>query len=256
MIKNSLRSLARRFLTEESREAIRRWGYQSMAPFLWGRGVVCPICKGHFRRFRIYVEGGLDHSIMCPWCLSLERHRLLWLYLQQHTDIFAKNLSLLHIAPEYFPAKEFTASANIRYVPAGLRAPYIKVELDILQIPFPDNCFEVVICYHVLDRILDDVQAMREMHRVLKPGGLVFPQSPIDDRRDTTFEDPTCVTPEDRERLFGKSYHVRIYGLDFKDRLAEAGFSVRLDHFVDTLSPETIERYGLTGEGVLYICTK
>jgi SAM-dependent methyltransferase len=160
------------------------------------------------------------------------------------------------VAPEYYLAQIFTASPKIHYVPAGLNAPYIQVEMNLLQVPFQDDHFEVIICFHVLDQIVDDLRAMREMRRVLKPGGLAFIQSPIDDRRETTFEDPTCVTPEDRARVYGLSYQVRIYGLDYKDRLAAAGFSVRLDHFVNTLPPETITRYGLGGEGALYICTK
>lgn len=125
-----------------------------------------------------------------------------------------------------------------------------------MHTPCKDNLFDVIICCHVLEHILDDVAAMRELCRVLKPGGLAFLQSPLDLKRVTTFEDSQCVTPEDRARAFGQSDHVRIYGLDYKDRLEKAGFTVRVDEYVKTLAPESIDRYGLAASESLYICTK
>jgi SAM-dependent methyltransferase len=181
---------------------------------------------------------------------------LLWLYLHERTGIFSQPLQLLHLAPEYPLRQALRASPNIRYLAGGLDAAFIQVEMDLVHIPFKDNLFDVIICSHVLEHIPDDAAAMGELCRVLKPGGLAFLQSPLDSRRATTFEDPQCLTPEDRARTFGQSDHVRIYGLDYKDRLEKAGFTVNVDAFVQTLGPELIRRYGLIAEENLYICTK
>jgi len=135
-------------------------------------------------------------------------------------------------------------------------AAFIQVEMDLVHTPFKDNSFDVIICSHVLEHILDDGAAMRELWRVLKPGGLGFLQSPLDSSRAATFEDPQCLTPEDRARTFGQADHVRIYGLDYKDRLEKAGFAVRVDEYAKTLAPDIIDHYGLISEENLYICTK
>jgi SAM-dependent methyltransferase len=144
----------------------------------------------------------------------LERHRLLWLYFQEKTEIFSRPLRLLHIAPEYPLYKAFKATPAIDYVTAGLDAAFIRMEMDLVYTAFKPDLFEVIICCHVLEHIIDDVAAMRELRRVLKPGGLAFLQSPLDYRRKVSFEDPNCRTPEARARVFGQSDHVRIYGRD------------------------------------------
>jgi len=223
---------------------------------LWGRRFTCPLCRHRYRRFATLVIDPSFRNLLCPWCLSLERHRLLWLYLLDKTGIFSQPIRLLHLAPEYPLYQAFRAAPNIRYVTAGLDAAFMQVEMDLVHTPLKDNLFEVIICSHVLEHILEDVAAMRELCRVLKPGGLGFLQSPLDANRAVTFEDPTCLTPEDRARTFGQSDHVRIYGRDYKDRLEEAGFTVRVDGYVRTLPPEIITRYGLVATEDLYICTK
>ncbi|MEG3066539.1 methyltransferase domain-containing protein [Acetomicrobium sp.] len=116
------------------------------------------------------------------------------------------------------------------------------------------NQFDCIICYHVLEHIPDDQMAMKEIFRVLKPGGWAILQVPI--LRDKTFEDPSVITPEDRERVFGQRDHVRIYGLDYKDRLEQAGFSVKVDDYVKQLSSDVIERYGLMKDENIYFCSK
>lgn len=243
-------------LTKGAREAIRRWAYRSLALILWGRRFTCPLCHHRYRRFATFVVDPSYRNLMCPWCLSLERHRLLWLYIIDKTEILAKPIRLLHLAPEYPLYQAFRAAPNIRCVTGGLDASFIQVAMDLVHTPLKNDLFDVIICSHVLEHILEDVAAMRELCRVLKPGGLGFLQSPLDDNREVTFEDPQCLTPEDRARTFGQSDHVRIYGLDYKDRLEEAGFTVRVDGYVKTLPPEIITRYGLVATENLYICTK
>lgn len=235
---------------------IRRWAYRSLIVTTWGRRVTCPICHIRLRRFTTFVVDPSYRNLLCPWCLSLERHRLLWLYLQDHTEIFSRPLRLLHIAPEYPLYQAFKGAPNLDYVTAGLDGSFIQVVMDLLHTACKPDLFDVVICCHVLEHIVDDLAAMRELRRVLKPGGQAFLDSPIDYGRDVTFEDPNCRTPEARARIFGQSDHVRIYGLDYPNRLEAAGFTVRVDEYVKSLSPETVRRYGLIAEEPLYICTK
>ena len=251
-----LKSAARAVLPKATREVIRRLGYRALAPWYWGSRVTCPLCGGRFRRFKTFVVDPTYHNLMCPRCQSLERHRLLWLYLSHRTGIFTQPLRLLHLAPEYCLYQAFRSHSHLTYVTAGLDASFIQVELDLVHTPFKAGLFEVIICCHVLEHIGDDLAALRELRRVLKPGGLAFLQSPLDYSREMTFEDATVVTPADRARVFGQRDHVRIYGRDYRDRLAAAGFTVTVDPYVKTLGPELISRYGLIAEDDLYIGTK
>jgi SAM-dependent methyltransferase len=251
-----LKSAARAVLPKGAREVIRRLGFRSLAPWYWGRRVTCPLCGGRFRRFKTFVVDPTYHNLMCPWCQSLERHRLLWLYLRHRTQILTQPLRLLHLASEYCLYQAFRSLPRLNYLTAGLDASFIQVELDLVHTPFKDDLFEMIICCHVLEHIGDDVAALRELRRVLKPGGLAFLQSPLDYRREATFEDATVVTPADRARVFGQRDHVRIYGRDYQDRLTAGGFTVTVDSYVKTLGPELISRYGLIAEDDLYIGTK
>jgi len=104
---------------------IRRWAYRSLLLIYWGRKVTCPLCRTRLRRFASFVVDPSYHNLLCPWCLSLERHRLLWLYFQEKTEIFSRPLRLLHIAPEYPLYKAFKATPTIDYVTAGLDAAFI-----------------------------------------------------------------------------------------------------------------------------------
>ena len=251
-----LKNAARAVLPKGAREAIRRLGYRVKAPWYVGSRVACPLCGGRFRRFKTFVVDPAYHNLMCPQCQSLERHRLLWLYLRHRTRIFTQPLRLLHLAPEYCLYQSFRSAPRLTYITAGLDASFIQVELDLVHTPFKTDLFEVIICCHVLEHIEDDLAALRELRRVLMPGGLAFLQSPLDYSRAATFEDAAVVTPADRARVFGQRDHVRIYGRDYRDRLAAAGFAVTVDPYVKTLGPELISRYGLITEDDLYIGTK
>lgn len=130
------------------------------------------------------------------------------------------------------------------------------VKMDVTNIAMPDNQFDCIICYHVLEHIPDDEKAMTELFRVLKPGGWAILQSPVDHNRDKTYEDPSIVSPDERERAFGIKDHVRLYGRDYKDRLERAGFTVKLDCYVTELRDDKIKRYGLMKDEIIYLCTK
>ncbi len=145
---------------------------------------------------------------------------------------------------------------NLDYISADLDSPLAMVKMDITNILYEDNSFDVILCSHVLEHVVDDQKAMRELFRVLKPGGWAILGSPMDLNRDKTFEDPNIVSPEDQIRTFGYPGHVRIYGRDYKERLEKAGFAVRVDSYVRELSPDTIKKYGLMREEDIYVCTK
>jgi SAM-dependent methyltransferase len=130
------------------------------------------------------------------------------------------------------------------------------LKINIADIPLPDDQFDCVICYHVLEHIPDDQKAMRELFRVLKPGGWAILQSPIDFNHDKTFEDPSIVSPDERERFFGQNDHVRIYGRDYKDRLEKAGFVVKVDDYVQQLGDSAIKKYGLMRDEKIHFCSK
>lgn len=149
------------------------------------------------------------------------------------------------------------AMSNLDYISADLESPLATVRMDITNILFDDNTFDVILCVHVLEHVMDDRKAMRELYRVLKPGGWAILQSPVDPDYEKTFEDPDIVSPEDRERFFGQKNHVRIYGRDYKDRLEEAGFTVKVDGYIRESGADLIERYGLEEHDTdIYLCTK
>jgi ubiquinone/menaquinone biosynthesis C-methylase UbiE len=179
----------------------------------------------------------------------------MWLYMNQKTSLFDGNQKkMLHVAPEPQLSELIQKADYISYLSADLYAPNVMVKMDITDIQYPDNSFDVIYCSHVLEHIPDDRKAMREFYRVLKPGCWAILHVPIN--ADKTFEDPNVIDPKERERLFGQFDHVRHYGLDYKDRLIEAGFSVTVDPFVRELDSRNVRRFGLMREENVYLCRK
>jgi SAM-dependent methyltransferase len=175
----------------------------------------------------------------------MERHRLLWLYLQRHTDLHAKSHRVLHMAPERSVQRLLRQLPNVEYVGADLASPLAEVHCDIQALPFADRSFDVVICNHVLEHIPDDRRAMAELVRVMAPGGWAVLMCPIARDRATTLVDPSVRTPADAMRVYGQEDHVRLYGADYRDRLEAAGFTVGVERFLDELAPEVIRRHRL-----------
>lgn len=223
--------------------------------YYMGNRYVCPCCKGHFRKFLPFGIVPRPNA-RCPWCLSLERHRLIWLYITDRTNLLSDNLRLLHFAPEYILQKKLASLPNLIYISADPNSARAMVKVDITTIPYRDNSFDAILCSHVLEHVIDDQKAMAELFRVLRPGGWAIIQSPVDLERNKTFEAPNATTPEDRLRLFGQSDHVRKYGRDYKDRLEKAGFSVKVDGYVRDLGTDIINKYGLDEDEDIYFCSK
>lgn len=224
-------------------------------PFYCGSKVECPICKKHFRSFLPYGNCGYSNRL-CPGCLSLERHRLIWLYLKNFTNFFNDNLKVLHIAPEQPFIYRFRKCKNLNLQTADLLSPLSDMHFDIMKIPLDDNLYDVILCNHVLEHVENDFIAMKELYRVMKPGGWAILQVPIDTQRNLTYEDKTIIDPKEREKAFGQYDHVRLYGLDYLQRLESAGFEVENFDICKYLNPELISRYRLNKSELLYIARK
>lgn len=223
--------------------------------FYAGRRVECPVCGRRFRKFMPYGYVQPRENALCPSCLALERHRMLWLYLVRESGFFESSPRMLHIAPERCFMRRFEKHLGDNYITADIESPLAKVKMDIQAIPFGDGEFDVIFCNHILEHVEDDRLAMREMFRVMRPGGWGAMLSPVTPGLAITYEDPTITTPEGRAEAFGQHDHVREYGADYPQRLAEAGFEVESLDYASTLPPEEAARYALSHE-TLYIVRK
>ena len=128
------------------------------------------------------------------------------------------------------------------------------VKMDITDIQYPDASFDVIVCYHVLEHVPDDRLAMREMRRVLKPGGWAILQSPLRVELEKTYEDFSITAPEERERAFGQRDHVRLYGRDYEQRLQESGWIVERDNFARRMDAAKRARYSVDADEDIYLC--
>lgn len=225
-----------------------------------GDAVECPCCGGRFSRF--LPHRGRSHA-KCPRCGALERHRVLWLFLERETELLRQPGDLLHIAPEYALMRRLREVEGLRYLSGDLDSALADLELDLLDLPFEEASFDFLICNHVLEHVDDDRRAVAEIHRVLRPGGWAILMCPVDGRRARTLEDPTVTTPGERHRVFGQSDHQRLYGRDYADRLAAAGFEVRAERYAEGCDSRSIKRFGLRresdsafGEEDVFFCVK
>lgn len=246
-----------RYVPRKYLQLVSGWGLKVLSIFYSGSNVTCPVCTRSFRRFLPYGRINARENALCPNCLSLERHRLIWLYLNERTGFFKEKQRVLHIAPEacFIPRFEKLHGAN--YITADIESPLAKVKMDIHNIPFDQNSFDVVLCNHVLEHVTDDIRAISEIHRVLKPGGFAILQVPFfSPVPDNTFEDPSIVDKREREKMFGQDDHVRKYGKDYPMRISKGGLNPFEDAFAAQLPEETLKKFGLVKQEVIYGGTK
>lgn len=220
-----------------------------------GTSHACPCCKRSYRKF-LSAGNKRRPNARCPGCGSLERHRLLWLFLRNATSLFQSPLKVLHIAPEPYLQETLSSLPNLAYVSADLSSAFAMEMADITHIPHRDSAFDVILCSHVLEHVLDDRAAMSELFRVLNPSGWAILQSPVDTNRESTYEDAKITSPQAREMAFGQCDHVRVYGLDYKDRLERAGFAVQLESYARQLPAKYRERFGIRADEDIWFCTK
>lgn len=227
-----------------------------IALLLKGQTYTDPIDGKSFKSFLPYGYGKQRNNVLSPSTLSLERHRLLWLYLKNETDFFTKQHSVLHFAPEQAFYKRFREMKNLNYTTTDLESPLADVKADICNLPFNDNKFDVILCNHVLEHIPDDTKAMQELFRVLKPNGMAILQIPQDLSREKTFEDNSIVDRKERAKIFGQYDHVRIYGRDYFNKLRSIGFDVKEVGYTTTLSHHDITKYCLAKGEIIPVCFK
>jgi SAM-dependent methyltransferase len=243
-----IRHVPRKYLQRISGIAMRL-----LAVFYRGNKVTCPVCEKSFREFLPYGRLKPRPNALCPSCLSLERHRLIWLFLQHETGFFNIPMSVLHIAPEACFISRFEKLHGNQYITADIESPLAKVKMDIHQIPFDADSFDMVLCNHVLEHVNNDVQAISEITRVLRPGGKAILQVPFfNPVPAVTLEDPSIRDKKERERLFGQDDHVRKYGLDYPQRIKRGGLTPFESQFVNQLSEIDRVRYGLVQGEIIY----
>lgn len=224
--------------------------------FLKGKKYTDPIDGKSFRKFLPYGYGKQRPNVLSPSTLSLERHRLLWLYLKNETNFFSKPQKVLHFAPEQAFYKGFRKQANLDYTTTDLNSPLADVKADICKLPFKDDTYDMILCNHVLEHIPDDTKAMQELYRILKPGGMGIFQIPQDLNRATTFEDDSITDSKERAEIFGQYDHVRVYGRDYFDKLRSVGFKVDEVDYTAHLSAELVNKYRLAVGEIIPVCWK
>lgn len=250
-----------------------------LALILKGSTFTDPIDGKSFKMFLPYGYNTQRNNVLSPSTLSLERHRLLWLYLKNETDFFQseldsdsavkqpKNIKLrdaetssvlkvLHFAPEQAFYKLFRNQKNINYTTTDLFSPLADIKADICNLPFDDNSYDVIFCNHVLEHIPDDTKAMQELYRVLKPAGMGIFQIPQDVSRASTFSDDSISNQKERAAIFGQYDHVRIYGRDYFDKLRSIGFTVIEENYTSKIAPELVTKYCLAKGEIIPVCFK
>ena len=231
-----------------------------LRPFIYlffkGNNFTDPIDGKSYRKFLPYGYGKQRENALSPGTLSLERHRQMWLYLQNETDFFTKNYKVLHIAPEQEFLRKFKKMKNLDYTSADLFSPIVDVKADILDLPFEDESFDVIFCNHVLEHIEDDRKAMSELYRVMKKGGWGILQVPMKNSLEKTYEDFTITDPKERQKHFGQYDHVRWYGMDYFDRLKSVGFDAKANFYSQKFSDADIKKFGLNRNEILPIVRK
>jgi len=232
-----------------------------LAFFLKGSNFTDPIDGKSFKSFLPYGYGTQRNNVLSPSTLSLERHRLLWLYLKKETNFLKGNQSgtnykMLHFAPEQAFYKRFKKMKHLDYVTTDLNSPLADVKADICNLPFNSNTFDIILCNHVLEHIPNDTKAMQELYRVMKPGGMGIFQIPQDLNRAVTFEDNSITNKKERAKIFGQYDHVRVYGRDYFDKLRSIGFKVEEVDYTAKLPKEAIERYCLAKGEIIPVVYK
>lgn len=223
--------------------------------FFKGTKFTDPINNKSYSYFFPYGYNKQRKNALCPGTFSLERHRLLWLYLKKETDFFNSNNKILHFAPEQCFHKFFKSFFK-NYTTTDLNSPIVDIKADICNLPFNDNSFDYILCNHVLEHIYDDEKAMKEIYRVLNKNGIAILQVPIDINNNYTHEGRDIDNKQDRNKLFGQYDHLRMYGLDYFKKLKNIGFKVKNENYLSNISQDEKDKYSLHNAGSIPVCIK
>ena len=215
-----------------------------------------PINGKLYRTFLPYGYVKQRENALSPGTFSLERHRLLWLYLNNETEFFTKKIKVLHIAPEQCFYKLFKNLKNINYTTFDLNSPLADIKGDICKMPFEKNSFDYILCNHVLEHINDDKKAMMEIFRVLNVNGTAILQVPVNLNNKTTLEDNSITNKQERIEKFGQYDHVRLYVLDYFKRLQNIGFEVDQIKYASKFNDNEVLKYSINRNEVIPVCKK
>ena len=233
--------------------------FRVFAPLVYkGNKVDCPVCEKSFKKFLSYGSSVAHRdNVLCPYDLTLERHRLMWIYLKDKSNFFTEEkLKVMHIAPEQCFYSKFKKQNNLEYTTGDLLSPLADIHFDLHKIPLEDNQYDVIFCNHVLEHVEDDHKCMAELHRIMNSGGWGIFQVPIDTSRSETYEDASITSPAEREKHFWQYDHVRLYGLDYQKKLEAAGFEVEVYDYRKDMPKEQYEKYRFHADELLYIVKK
>lgn len=238
----------------------------------FGNKYYCNVCNSNLSKFK---SGGINQPIInefeivgagyrqadfCPVCKASYRQRFQYLFFQE-MRVLSKEEKMLHIAPEECFSNIFREKLGNKYFSGDLepeRYSYYTraIKVDLTQIDFPSESFDILICNHVLEHITDDLKAMREIFRILKPNGMALIQVPISLKLSSTYEDSGIISPDERLVKFGQKDHVRIYAKDFKERLKKAGFQVKTYNTKEFDNYKHFEKLALDHRETLFVCLK
>jgi SAM-dependent methyltransferase len=216
----------------------------------YGKFIHEGVKAGVFRENRV-AGGGYKTNTRCPNCGSVDRARLLALFFKLRTDVFMRKTDILHISPNKHIANLLCANPSINHLVGALDTgdfcAYNTVTLDVQHIALGDNSFDVVICCHVIEHVESDMDAMQEIYRILRPSGYAIMQVPLALNRQQTLEDKSVKDRLERKRAYGQVDHLRLYGLDYFDKLRNAGFRVIRDNPYENLwcSTKELDRHRL-----------
>jgi len=220
--------------------------------FYYGKAFYCPCCERFLRKFAPFGIPKRDDA-ECPFCYVMERHRILFLFLKNKTNFFTEKLKVLDFGPEFYLEKIFKSMSNLSYISADLNPEYAMLQMDISNIKFDDNTFDLIICISVIEHVIEDRKALNELFRVLKPGGRAYINVPINYDLKETIE----LLKEDQKTYHDKDFHARDYGVDFLDHLRNTGFNVETIRYKQQINPYRINLYGLMNcEDTIYISSK
>ena len=252
----ALISFAIRYIPRKYLQLFSHWVTLVLSIFYIGNRVECNVCSRHYRKFLPYGRKARSNAL-CPNCLALERHRMMWWYLQSKSNFFEPDHKILHIAPELCFIDRFETIHQDNYITADLESPLAKVKLDVLDMPFEESSFDIVFCNHVMEHVKDDKKAMSEIYRVLKPDGWGIIQIPLfHPLAEKTFEDSSIISPEAREKAYGQTDHVRLYGKDYINRLISVGFEAEEVWPKDHLDKEYMKKHALPGDEPIFLVKK
>ncbi len=215
-----------------------------------GAEVHCPVCGRDFDRFR---DAWNRPRAICWGCGAHERHRVFALLLGERPGLVGGR-EVLHFAAEWCLERRVRSLGPGRYVTADLEPGAAELTLDLQRLALPDGAFDTAICSHVLEHVPDDAAAMRELRRILRPGGTALVMVPTDLGRTATYEDPALVSPAAREAAFWQHDHVRLYARDVGERLAAAGFDVERWNAAEARGEAAARRFGLLASDDVWVC--